>query len=52
MQMATILRPCLDPVEDAMFDAARRLCAESDVLIGHYFMHSLQTFGHPDVTVA
>jgi UDP:flavonoid glycosyltransferase YjiC (YdhE family) len=26
-----------------MFDAARRLCAESDVLIGHYFMHPLQT---------
>jgi hypothetical protein len=24
-QMATILRLCLDPVEDAMFDAARRL---------------------------
>jgi UDP:flavonoid glycosyltransferase YjiC (YdhE family) len=42
-QMATILRLCFDPVEDAMFEAARRLCAESDVLIGHYFMHPLQT---------
>ncbi|MFS2016159.1 glycosyltransferase [Massilia sp. CT11-108] len=54
-QMATILRLCLDPVEDAMFDAARRLCAESDVLIGHYFMHPLQTAaeaaGRPYVSV-
>jgi UDP:flavonoid glycosyltransferase YjiC (YdhE family) len=54
-QMATILRLCLDPVEDAMFAAARRLCAESDVLIGHYFMHPLQTAaeaaGRPYVSV-
>jgi UDP:flavonoid glycosyltransferase YjiC (YdhE family) len=54
-QMATILRLCLAPVEDAMFDAARRLCAESDVLIGHYFMHPLQTAaeaaGRPYVSV-
>lgn len=54
-QMATILRLCLDPVEDAMFDAARRLCTESDVLIGHYFMHPLQTAaeaaGRPYVSV-
>jgi UDP:flavonoid glycosyltransferase YjiC (YdhE family) len=54
-QMATILRLCLDPVEDAMFDAARRLCAESDVLIGHYFMHPLRTAaeaaGRPYVSV-
>jgi UDP:flavonoid glycosyltransferase YjiC (YdhE family) len=28
-QMATILRLCLDPVEDAMFDAARRPCASA-----------------------
>jgi UDP:flavonoid glycosyltransferase YjiC (YdhE family) len=54
-QMATILRLCLDSVEDAMFDAARRLCAESDVLIGHYFLHPLQTAaeaaGRPYVSV-
>ncbi len=54
-QMATILRLCLDPVEDAMFDTARRLCAESDMLIGHYFMHPLQTAaeaaGRPYVSV-
>lgn len=41
-QMATILRLCYDPVEDLMFQAAQRLCADSDVLIGHYFMHPLQ----------
>lgn len=38
-----------------MFDAARRLCAESDVLVGHYFMHPLQTAaeaaGRPYVSV-
>ena len=41
-QMAAILRLCFAPVEDAMFAAAQRLCAESDVVIGHYFMHPLQ----------
>ncbi|MFZ6720533.1 glycosyltransferase [Undibacterium sp. Ji49W] len=41
-QMATILRLCYDPVEDAMFDAAQSLCTDADVLIGHYFMHPLQ----------
>jgi sterol 3beta-glucosyltransferase len=41
-QMATILRLCLDPVEDAMFAAAQALCAQSDIVIGHYFLHPLQ----------
>lgn len=41
-QMAAMLRLCLAPVEDAMFDASRRLAAESDLLIGHFFMHPLQ----------
>jgi hypothetical protein len=35
-----------------MVDAARRPCAESDVLTGDDFMYPLPTFGHPDVTVA
>jgi hypothetical protein len=30
------------PVEDEMFAAARELAAESDLLVGHYFMHPLQ----------
>ncbi|MFZ6770094.1 glycosyltransferase [Undibacterium sp. Di26W] len=41
-QMTTILRLGYDPVEDAMFEAAQSLCADADVLIGHYFMHPLQ----------
>ncbi|MBV8656983.1 MAG: glycosyltransferase family 1 protein [Burkholderiales bacterium] len=41
-QMATILRLCFDPVEDAMFEASRQLCADADLVIGHYFMHPLQ----------
>ena len=41
-QMATLLRHAFAPAEDAMFDAAQRLCAESDLLVGHYFMHPLQ----------
>ncbi|MBV8635253.1 MAG: hypothetical protein JO002_12235 [Burkholderiaceae bacterium] len=41
-QMAVILRLAFAPAEDAMFAAAQRLCAESELLIGHYFMHPLQ----------
>jgi UDP:flavonoid glycosyltransferase YjiC (YdhE family) len=54
-QMATILRMCFAPVEDLMFEAAQRLCAESDLVIGHYFMHPLQVAaekaGRPYVSV-
>lgn len=54
-QMATILRLCFAPVEDLMFDAARQLCAESELLVGHYFMHPLQVAaqeaGRPYVSV-
>jgi UDP:flavonoid glycosyltransferase YjiC (YdhE family) len=41
-QMAAILRMCLDPVEDRMFEAARDLCKDADLLIGHFMMHPLQ----------
>lgn len=41
-QMAALLRVAYAPVEDRMFEAARQLCRESDLLIGHYFMHPLQ----------
>lgn len=41
-QMAAILRLAFAPAEDAMFEAAQRLCAESDLLVGHYFVHPLQ----------
>ena len=54
-QVRTVLDMAFTPVEDAMFDAARRLCAESDVVIGHYFMHPLQiaaeALGRPYVSV-
>ena len=41
-QMAELLRLAYAPAEDAMFAAAQRLCAESDLLVGHYLMHPLQ----------
>ncbi len=41
-QMAKILRLCFTPVEEPMFAAAQRLCAECDLLIGHFFMHPLR----------
>ncbi len=44
-QMAEILRLCFAPAEEAMFAAARELCADADLLIGHYFMHPLQIAG-------
>ena len=54
-QMAAILRLAFAPVEDAMFEAAQRLCAESDLLVGHYFVHPLQVAaehaGKPYVSV-
>ena len=54
-QMAKLLRLCFDPAEDAMFAAAQKLCTDSDLLIGHYFMHPLQIAaekaGRPYVSV-
>lgn len=41
-QMAAILKLCFAPVEDDMFAAAQALCADCELLIGHYFMHPLQ----------
>jgi sterol 3beta-glucosyltransferase len=54
-QMATILRLCFDPAEDVMFEAARTLCADADLLIGHYVMHPLriaaEQAGRPYISV-
>lgn len=54
-QMASLLRMAYAPVEDRMFEAARQLARESDLLIGHYFMHTLQIAaqeaGRPYVSV-
>lgn len=41
-QLDAILRLCFAPAEEAVFEAAHALCAESDLLIGHYVMHPLQ----------
>ena len=41
-QLGLIMQHCFAPAEAAMFDAAQALCRESDVLIGHFFMHPLQ----------
>jgi UDP:flavonoid glycosyltransferase YjiC (YdhE family) len=41
-QLAAVLRLVFAPSEDAIFAAAQRLCAESELVIGHYFMHPLQ----------
>ena len=54
-QMAEILRLCFAPAEAAMFAAAQALCADADLLIGHYFMHPLhiaaEQAGRPYVSV-
>ena len=54
-QIADLLRASFDPVEDAMFEAAQTLSAESDLLIGHYFLHPLsiaaEQAGRPYVSV-
>lgn len=54
-QISTLLRLAFAPAEDAMFEAAQRLAAESDLLIGHYFAHPLQIaaehVGKPYVSV-
>jgi UDP:flavonoid glycosyltransferase YjiC (YdhE family) len=41
-QMKMLLDSCFLPSEEAMFAAAMELAAESDLLIGHYFMYPLQ----------
>ncbi|MYM68061.1 hypothetical protein GTP45_14650 [Pseudoduganella sp. FT55W] len=41
-QMKMIIDRCFMPSEEAMFAAAMALAAESDLLIGHYFMYPLQ----------
>lgn len=41
-QMTMLLDRCFVPSEEAMFAAAMELAAESDLLVGHYFMYPLQ----------
>jgi UDP:flavonoid glycosyltransferase YjiC (YdhE family) len=41
-QLSLIFSTLFAPAEAAMFAAAEQLCQESDVLIGHFFLHPLQ----------
>lgn len=54
-QMKMLLDLCFVPAEEEMFAAAQELAAESDLLIGHYFMYPLQVAaehaGKPYVSV-
>lgn len=54
-QVQMILQYGMDPVVDAMYEAARALCADSDVVVGHFFVHPLRVAaekaGIPLVTV-
>lgn len=54
-QVAALMRLMFAPVEDEMFAASRRLCAENDLLIGHHILHPLQVAaqhaGKPYVSV-
>ena len=54
-QMNAIMQRLFAPVEDAMFASSQALCATSDVVVGHYFTHPLQTAaehaGRPYVSV-
>lgn len=55
-QTRVILEELFDPGVNSMYEAARSLCSEHDVLIGHFMLHPLQCAaekaGKPYVTVA
>jgi UDP:flavonoid glycosyltransferase YjiC (YdhE family) len=42
LQMRMLVKHTLDPVTGAMFEAATKLCAENDLVIGHVIVHPLQ----------
>lgn len=54
-QFGALMRLMFAPVEDEMFAASRRLCAENDLVIGHHILHPLQVAaqhaGKPYVSV-
>lgn len=41
-QLAALLEQVFQPAEQDMLHAAQALCAESDLLVGHYFVYPLQ----------
>lgn len=54
-QAELILRYGFDPLVDAMYEGAVRLCAENEAVVGHFFVHPLraaaQASGTPFATV-
>jgi UDP:flavonoid glycosyltransferase YjiC (YdhE family) len=54
-QAEIVMRYGFDPVAASMYEAARELCAESDVVVGHFFAYPLQVAaqkaGRPSATV-
>jgi sterol 3beta-glucosyltransferase len=41
-QAELIMRYGIDPIEDAMFFAAKDLCASNDAVVGHFFVYPLR----------
>ena len=41
-QAELVMRYGFDPVVEAMYAAARKLCAENDVVVGHFFVYPLR----------
>lgn len=54
-QAEVVMRYGFDPVAASMYEAARELCANSDVVVGHFFVYPLQVAaqkaGLPSATV-
>ncbi len=54
-QVTNILKLAFFPVEDQMSEAAKQLCEDNDLIIGHFFHYPLQAWaektGKPYVTV-
>lgn len=55
-QFVRVMETFFDPAVQAMYDASRRLCAESDLVVGHMMCHTLLTAAQkaalPRVSVA
>ena len=54
-QAEVVMRYGFDPVAALMYEAARDLCADNDVVVGHFFAYPLQVAaqkeGRPSATV-
>jgi UDP:flavonoid glycosyltransferase YjiC (YdhE family) len=54
-QAEVVMKYGFDPVADAMYEAARELCANNQAVVGHFFAYPLQVaaqkIGRPSATV-